>query len=113
MTAVGRPNMVVDQPSVVRSEEAYWRDEDAGLLTTALTAKRLAMSEAWVREHAAELGGIRIGDSKHTQLRFEPGKLEEWKERHRLKLPRTKTTHRPARRRAPSGVDLLPLPARR
>jgi hypothetical protein len=55
-----------------------------GLLTPAEVAKPVGFSEEWVREHAAELGGIRTGTSKHLRLRFEPEGIAAWKERHRI-----------------------------
>lgn len=84
------------------------------LLTTEQTAKSLAVSEDFVREHAAELGAIRIGHGSRAPLRFEPTRIEDWKERQRLDAPaptRTRKPHRPGLRAAPPGIELLPLPS--
>jgi len=84
------------------------------LLTTERVAELLAVSEDFVREHAAELGGIRMGHGSRSPLRFELARIEEWKERHRLEAPapaRTRKPHRPGLRPAPPGIELLPLPS--
>jgi hypothetical protein len=80
------------------------------LLTTAQVADRLAMSEEWVREHAAALGAIRAGGSR-APLRFEPARIEAWIERQRLATSPASRT-RPRRRAIapPPGVELLPRP---
>lgn len=82
------------------------------LLTTQQVANALAVSDDWVREHAAELGGIRLSDGPRSPLRFEPGAIEDWKSRRRVAPPPTaRPRHKPgARRRPPADVELLPLP---
>jgi hypothetical protein len=83
------------------------------LLTTHDVAALLQMSEEWVREHATELGGIRMGDSPRAPLRFDMAGVEAWKLLHRLAEPAPPPArHRPGPRRAPAGVELLPLPSR-
>jgi hypothetical protein len=87
------------------------------LLTTAEVAAEVKMSEDWVRDHAEELGGIRMGVSKHSQLRFEPRSIREWKERRRLATRSggriTSATSQPPRRRGRSiATPLLELPLR-
>jgi len=90
------------------------------LLTTREVAQLLAMSEEWVRENAAELGGIRMGRTARSQLRFDPEGIAAYKERQRLGAPmEPKSRRRPGPRPAPRGVELfepkrverLPLPA--
>ena len=81
------------------------------LLTTRQAAELLSMSEDWVREHAAELGGIRTSDGPRAPLRFEPRRIEAWEERQRLPKPKAaKQRRRPGPRPAPAGVELFPLP---
>ena len=81
------------------------------LMTTAEVAAEIAMSEEWVRDHAGELGAIRAGRGGRAPLRFEPESLEAWKRAHRLAPPQaTDRPRRRGRRRAPAGVELLPLP---
>jgi hypothetical protein len=71
------------------------------------------MSEDWVRDNAADLGGIRMGRTSRAQLRFDPADVEAYKERQRLEriVAAPEKAHRAGRRAAPAGVDLLPLPA--
>jgi hypothetical protein len=81
-----------------------------GMLTTAEVAAEVRMSEDWVREHAAELGGIRAGRTCRAPLRFEPDGIEAWKRAHRLARPAIGPELRRRRRRVPADVELLPLP---
>jgi hypothetical protein len=81
------------------------------LLETQGVARMLAVSEEWVRQHAAELGAIRVGDSPRGPLRFDVDRVRAALAQRRL--PRTQRA--PAKRRArrtttASGVKLLPLP---
>lgn len=81
------------------------------LLTTREVAELLAVSEEFVREHAAEIGGIRLTDSNRSPLRFESKRIDEWKDRRRLEPPPTlRPRRRPGPRRVPRGVKLIPLP---
>jgi hypothetical protein len=87
------------------------------LWTTAQVARELRLSENWVRDHAEELGGIRVSASKHSQLRFEPQAIVDWKERRRLRSRAPKpspppSTRAPRRRRRPLSSPLLELPRR-
>jgi hypothetical protein len=84
------------------------------LWTTAEVARHLKLSEDWVREHAVELGGIRINESKHSQLRFDPEAIAEWKSRRRLQSqrPASKKARPRRRRRPPVGGEPLQLPTR-
>lgn len=69
----------------------------------------LGMSEEWVRDHAAELGAVRLGDGRRGALRFEVERINAALERGRLgTLPRKRGRRRRASRVA--GVRLLPLP---
>jgi hypothetical protein len=83
------------------------------MITTAEVARRLNLSEDWVRSHAAELGGIRIGDSNRTALRFDPRDVAAALEQRKLDQPARKRRRRPGPKAAPSGIKLLPLPPRR
>jgi hypothetical protein len=79
------------------------------MLTVADVAAYLALGEGWVREHAAELGGVKVGDDPRAPLRFARGGIEKWIESRRLR-PGLK----PVRRRVPAErVKLLPLPRER
>lgn len=81
------------------------------LMTTSEVAAEIRMSEDWVREHAAELGAIRAGRTCRAPLRFEPERIAAWKDAHRLGRPMPAPRRRSRARRAPAGVELLPLPA--
>lgn len=83
------------------------------LLTTAQVAAEVGFSADWVREHAHELGGIRTGPSKHSQLRFDPDGIDAWKALRQLAV-QSPPAHR-ARRRRPlaTALELLPIPDRR
>lgn len=84
------------------------------LWTTAKVAEEIGFSEDWVRDHAAELGGIRMGHPTRGQLRFEPPRIEAYKQDRRLspqRISRPKSERATRRRgRIPRGVELLPLP---
>jgi hypothetical protein len=83
------------------------------LLTTAMVAEEIGFSQDWVRDHAAELGGIRMGHPTRGQLRFEPPRIEAYKRRRQLPekpATRQRSARRPGRRRVPASVPLLPLP---
>ena len=76
------------------------------MLTVADVAAWLALGEGWVREHAAELGGVKVGDDPRAPLRFTSRGVEEWIESRRLR-PAAK----PVRRGVPAErVKLLSLP---
>jgi hypothetical protein len=45
--------------------------EPIRLYDTRAVARMLAVSEDWVRDHAAKLGAIRVGDSPRGPLRFD------------------------------------------
>lgn len=49
------------------------RPTDSGaMLTVNQLAIRLNVTRAWIYEHAAELGGIRLGNGPKARLRFDP-----------------------------------------
>jgi hypothetical protein len=78
---------------------------------TATLAAMLGCSEEWLRDHAAELGAVRLGDGPKGALRFDVASVDEALERRRLdktKPPRRRTRPGPPRR--PPNVRLLPLP---
>jgi hypothetical protein len=75
------------------------------MLTVADVAAWLALGEGWVREHAAELGGVKVGDDPRAPLRFPRGGVEEWIESRRLRPAMTPVRPRISGER----VKLLPL----
>jgi hypothetical protein len=80
------------------------------LLTVADVGRWLALGEDWVREHAAELGGVKIGHDPRSPLRFTRREVEQWIEEHRLRPP-TGVSTTPTR--TAERVKLLPLPGER
>ncbi len=95
-------------------EAALKRREHEQLFTTAEVAAELNIGEDWVREHAADLGGIRAGRGPRAPLRFERSAIEAWKDRQRLDPPAPVEAPRkggPKRKpRLPVDFELLPLP---
>jgi hypothetical protein len=80
-------------------------------MTTREVAEMIQMSDDWVREHAAELGGIRLGDSRFGALRFEADRVADAMEARRLEPPKRGRRRRPGPARKYAGdVELLPLP---
>lgn len=83
----------------------------AEYLDTAKVATMLDASEEWVRDHAAELGALRLGDGPKGALRFRAERIRKALEHRRLgESPRRPARRRPRRPRTASGVELLPLP---
>lgn len=76
------------------------------LQTTAEVAAQLSVATSWVREHAADLGAIRLGRTNRGELRFDPDKVHAWLERRRLQQPQpARTARRPGpQRRALGGA---------
>jgi hypothetical protein len=70
------------------------------LLDTETVARMLAVSEEWVRGHAAELDAIRVGDAPKGALRFDGAWLRAALDRRRI--DRRKET---SRRRAAATMD--------
>jgi hypothetical protein len=87
------------------------RDEPPsfGHADTSQVAQLLGVSDEWVREHAAELGAVRVGDGPRGTLRFELGRVRAALEARRVQREAVRPPRRPARRRS-NGVELLPLP---
>lgn len=82
------------------------------LVDTAEVAARTGMSPEWVRDHAAELGAVRMGDSPRGPLRFDLDRVRAAIDRRRLvKDDEARGRRRPGPRRDVSnGVELIPLP---
>lgn len=72
-------------------------------------ARRLSMSEDWVREHAADLGGARMGDGKRGELRFDVRRLDRVFEARQLERPVRRQRRRPGPPRS-GNVKMLPIP---
>ena len=66
------------------------------LLDAAAVARQLGRSRAWVYQHAAELGAVRLGDGERPRLGFEPPATK----------PKRRYTGASPKRQ---GDDLLPI----
>jgi len=88
------------------------RDESrlSAHIDTTAVATMLGVSGDWVREHAAELGAIRIGDNPKGALRFELRRVRAALDQRRLGGRPASNTRRPGPARRLHSVDLLPLP---
>jgi hypothetical protein len=76
------------------------------LVDTQTLARMLAVSEEWVRAHAAELGAVRVGDGPKGALRFDLARVRAMLERRRLERPKDRQ-RRPARQQ-PRSMGLVP-----
>jgi hypothetical protein len=90
---------------LLREEPRVGRHVD----TTAV-ATMLGVSGDWVREHAAELGAVRVGDGPKGALRFDLRRVKAALDHRRLERPRGESKRRPGPARRVLGVELLPLP---
>ena len=81
------------------------------LLDTKTVARMLAVSEEWVREHAAELGAVRVGDGPKGALRFDAARVRAALERRRLDRPKERQRRRPGQRRRSLGLVPAAVPA--
>jgi hypothetical protein len=83
----------------------------ARLLTTRAVAELLAVSPEFCRDHAAELGGIRLGGHPKGPLRFTERGVQEYVDRRRLQPPAdAQARRRPGPVRGAADLELLPLP---
>jgi len=87
--------------------------------SAAKIAQRIGMSAAWVREHAPDLGGVRVGTGAKPRHRFNVAITDERiaAMRSDMKQPPSKLSEpQPKQRRrraAQSDVPLLPIKGRR
>jgi predicted DNA-binding transcriptional regulator AlpA len=81
------------------------------LLDTQAVARMLGMSGEWVRDHAAELGAIRLGDGPKGALRFDASRVRAVLESRRLDPPRAKQRQQAGPRRRSMGVLPADVPA--
>jgi hypothetical protein len=81
------------------------------LLDTEAVARMLGVSEEWVRDHAAELGAVRIGDGPKGALRFDVARIRGALESRRLHRPRVPQRRPPGPRRRSRGVLPAAVPS--
>lgn len=101
-----------DVDAIARRVAELLRDEwrASHHLDTTAVATMLGVSGDWVREHAAELGAIRVGDSAKGALRFDIKRVKTALDQRRLERSNRPSRRRPGPGRRGSGVELLPLP---
>jgi predicted DNA-binding transcriptional regulator AlpA len=82
----------------------------ARVLKVADVARLLGRSSAWVYEHAAELGAIRMGRGPKARIGFDLATIEQWKREHELAAPQRRQPTRPRPRRTAATIndDLIP-----
>jgi hypothetical protein len=90
---------------------AAQRHEPFRLVDTETVARMLAVSEGWVRNHAVELGGMRVGDGPRSPLRFDAARVRAALDRRRLERPPTRPPRRPGRPRRSGGVSPSVIPS--
>lgn len=73
-----------------------------GFVDTATVAQHLSVSAAWVRANAAELGAVRLSDSRYGGLRFDAQRVRAAIDRRRVQAERPSVKRRPGRK--PGGV---------
>jgi hypothetical protein len=83
------------------------------LLTVPEVAEMVTMGTDWVRDHAAQLGGVRLGDGTRGELRFEAEKVRAFVEKRRLAVEeKERTGRRPGPKPQPPGeIELIELPS--
>lgn len=62
----------------VLAEQTRSGNTDAPYLTTAEVAHLLRVKDGWVRQHAADLGAVRLGDGPRPRLRFDRATVSQW-----------------------------------
>jgi hypothetical protein len=90
-------------------------EQPEGLVDAHEIASRIGRSRWWVYEHASELGAVRLGSGSRPRLGFWPSRVDAYLHtaaqlRQPLLAPARATPQR--RRRASTGVELLPIRGR-
>jgi hypothetical protein len=78
---------------------------------TMAVAAMLGVSGEWVRDHAAELGAVRVGDGARGALRFDVKRVQAALDQRRLERPGRAPRCQPGPKHRRHGVELLPLPS--
>ena len=88
------------------------------VLKVADVAQLLGRSQAWVYEHAPELGAFKFGTGPKARIGFDRDAIERWKRERQILKP--SGTNRPASRRGrprksprPGATNLIPYAHRR
>ncbi len=79
------------------------------LLSPRELADRLGMSAQWIREHAEDLGGIRLGAGPKPRYHFDPELARERLAARSNRSEPTKPKQRRRRKRRVAGTELLPV----
>jgi predicted DNA-binding transcriptional regulator AlpA len=89
---------------VTRPEET-----PARVLKVADVSRLLGRSQAWVYEHAAELGAFKYGNGPKARIGFDRDAIERWKRDRQILKP--SATPPPARRRGRRRKSAIPATA--
>ena len=85
------------------------QSSDAELVDAKTVSRHIGMSEAWVRGHGEELGGVRIGGGEKPRWRFH---LQTAVQSHeRTPAPSLPAMTQPRRRQPQTDVRLIPIRA--
>lgn len=94
----------------VRVAHLLRASERAGeLIDTAGVACMLGLSPEWVRDHAGELGALRVGDGPRGQLRFDPQRVMQALQRRRVaaRVPAPSSRRAGPRQQPRERVELI------
>jgi hypothetical protein len=112
-------NALIDRLGELAGPNASPQPSEAFNATAKDIASRCGVKAAWVREHAAELGGVRIGSGTKPRHRFSAAIATERitaMGSHDIGAPPADLTEKPSkrtpRRRSESAVPLLPIKGR-
>jgi predicted DNA-binding transcriptional regulator AlpA len=81
----------------------------ARVLKVADVSRLLGRSQAWVYEHAAELGAFKYGNGPKARIGFDRDAIERWKRDRQILKP--SATPPPARRRGRRRKSAIPATA--
>lgn len=94
---------------------AFPQQDIPRFLTAAEVAERLGVTRAYVYEHAAELGVVRLGGGRRPRIRFDPRILDralrgnESAQREEPRPERNEPRRRKSERRRRASYELLPV----
>lgn len=85
------------------------RPTQTDLVDTTTAAQRLGVSADYLRDHADELGAVRLGNGPKPRLRFDVGRIRDLLAPDQSAAPAPRAT--PRRRARTASVPLLPIGA--
>jgi hypothetical protein len=79
------------------------------LLTPSQVAERFAVSRTWVYEHAAELGGVKLGSGPKARIRFDASRVSQALRHEERRRPEPSRTDHRSSGTAGASAPLLPI----